>query len=146
MDSVLPTFRGAVRTPADLLVVVEACLQGFLSHTSRKPSPEELNSLVQAGNTFVYEENASGFREWSDQFHWTLVEKEGEVEEYMCIPFNLRKITATIDWQRSTHFLVSYQPIQYSSTSAPKKLCNDEHIQTLTPRTGLSFQRHSNRM
>jgi hypothetical protein len=143
MNSVNPTFRGLVRTQADLLVVVEACLQGFLSHTPRKPSLEESNFLVQPWNTFVYEENASGFREWSDHFPWILVEREDDVEESMCIPFNLRKNTACVEWQRSTHFLVSYQPIRHSNATGLGNLWDYANIRNLTPRNGLCFK-HEN--
>lgn len=143
MDIINPTFRGLVRTKADLLVVVEACLRGFLSHTPRKPSLEELSSLVQMGNTFVYERNASGFQEWIDNIPWTLVERGDAVDKFMCIPFNLYKMTARIDWQCSAHFIVSYQPMPHYQMTALQCLRDCTNVRNLTPRDGLSFERHT---
>lgn len=143
MNSVNPTFRELVQTKADHLIVVEACLQSFLSYTPRTPSPAESNSLVQAGNTFVYEENASGFQEWDDHFPWISVERDGSIEEFMCIPFNLRKATACIKWQRTAHFLIPYQPIGNSNTSGLGNVRDHATIRDLTPRNGLCFKREN---
>lgn len=140
MNGLHPTFRGLIRTKADLLRVVEACLQGTLSHSAREPRPKESNSLVEAGNTFVYEENASGFRHWKDHFRWISVEKEDGVEVFMCVPLVLRKVTANIVWGNTTHFLVSYQPVTSSTMAGLVNLSQVFDLRKLNPRKGLYLQ------
>lgn len=141
MACVTPTFRGLVRTKADILILVEACLQGLLPHTARKPYPEESNSLVEAGNTFVYEENASGFQEWNDHFAWISMERGVGLEVFMCIPLILRKVTARIEYQNTTHCLVSYQPMGSSNPNQLKTLQDFAEIRHVVPRNGLDVKR-----
>lgn len=140
MNSVTPTFRGLVRTRADLLVLVEACLQGGLPHTARKPYPEELESLIDAGNTFIYEKDASGFQDWNDHLPWKLVKGGGGVEVFMCIPLVLRKITARVEWQEITHYVVSYQPTHSFGEDELQSLWDCRSTRDLTPRNGLCIQ------
>jgi len=142
MACVTPTFRGLVRTKADLLILVEACLQGLLPHTARKPYPEESNSSVEAGNTFIYEENASGFREWNGHLPWISMERGVGLEVFMCISLILRKVTACIEYQNTTHCLVSYQPIGSSNASQLKTLKDFAEIRDLVPRNRLGVKRH----
>lgn len=66
-----PTFHGHVATTQDALVLFEACLQGHLSHVPRRPHDRERNSLIRSGCIFIYEENASGIKRWTDGVTWS---------------------------------------------------------------------------
>jgi Gti1/Pac2 family transcription factor len=66
-----PTWRGFIHTTRDGLLLLEACLQGHLSHIPRRPHDRERQSIISSGNIFVYEENASGIRRWTDGITWS---------------------------------------------------------------------------
>ncbi|EAT83357.2 hypothetical protein SNOG_09165 [Parastagonospora nodorum SN15] len=54
-----PTWRGFLDTTKDAMTVVEAALQGRLSHISRRPHDKERAEMLTSGTVLVYEENAS---------------------------------------------------------------------------------------
>lgn len=66
-----PTFTGHVATTSDALVLFEACLTGQLSHVPRRPHDRERNMLIRSGCVFIYEENASGIKRWTDGVTWS---------------------------------------------------------------------------
>jgi Gti1/Pac2 family len=66
-----PTWRGFIHTTRDGLMILEACLQGQLMHIPRRPHDRERQSIISSGNIFVYEENASGIRRWTDGITWS---------------------------------------------------------------------------
>ncbi|KAK3375444.1 Gti1/Pac2 family-domain-containing protein, partial [Podospora didyma] len=70
-QALLPTWHGYVRTTMDALILFEACLSGQLSHVSRRPHDRERADLIISGNTFIYEEHASGIKRWTDGFNWS---------------------------------------------------------------------------
>ena len=69
--SLQPTFTGHVATTQDALLLFEACLQGHLSHVPRRPHDRERSSLIRSGSVFIYEENASGIKRWTDGVLWS---------------------------------------------------------------------------
>lgn len=66
-----PTFHGYLASTLDALVLIEACLQGHLSHVPRRPQDRERSELIRSGNIFIYEENASGIKRWTDGVNWS---------------------------------------------------------------------------
>lgn len=66
-----PTWKGFIHTTHDALIIVEATLQGKLSHIARRPHEKERGSVILSGNVFVYEENASGIKRWTDGIQWS---------------------------------------------------------------------------
>ena len=66
-----PTFQGHVATTQDALILFEACLQGHLSHVPRRPHDRERSNLIRSGSVFIYEENASGIKRWTDGVTWS---------------------------------------------------------------------------
>jgi len=66
-----PTWYGFVHTTHDALLVLEACLQGKLHHIPRRPHDRERGNIISSGNVFIYEENASGIKRWTDGVTWS---------------------------------------------------------------------------
>ncbi|KAJ5972821.1 uncharacterized protein N7479_002739 [Penicillium vulpinum] len=66
-----PTFTGYVATTQDALILFEACLTGVLHHVPRRPHDRERSHLVRSGSVFIYEENASGIKRWTDGVTWS---------------------------------------------------------------------------
>lgn len=67
----VPTFNGFVQNSMDGLMLFEACLSGNLHHVPRRPHDRERNALIKSGSIFVYEENASGIKRWTDGVAWS---------------------------------------------------------------------------
>ncbi|TKA81131.1 hypothetical protein B0A55_01642 [Friedmanniomyces simplex] len=67
----VPTFHGFVHNTMDGLVLFEACLSGKLHHVPRRPHDRERSSLIKSGSIFIYEENASGIKRWTDGVAWS---------------------------------------------------------------------------
>lgn len=67
----VPTFHGFVHNSMDGLVLFEACLSGKLHHVPRRPHDRERSSLIKSGSIFIYEENASGIKRWTDGVAWS---------------------------------------------------------------------------
>ncbi|KAK5664364.1 hypothetical protein OQA88_587 [Cercophora sp. LCS_1] len=66
-----PTWRGYINTKYDAYKIIEACLLGQLHHVPRRPNENERENLIQSGNVFVYEENSSGIKRWTDGAIWS---------------------------------------------------------------------------
>ena len=66
-----PTWQGHVATTRDALILFEACLQGILHHVPRRPHDRERSQLIKSGMVFIYEENASGIKRWTDGVPWS---------------------------------------------------------------------------
>lgn len=66
-----PTFTARVATTNDALILFEACLSGHLNHVTRRPHDRERNSLIRSGCVFIYNENQSGIKRWTDGVTWS---------------------------------------------------------------------------
>ncbi|KAI1398930.1 Gti1/Pac2 family-domain-containing protein [Hypoxylon fuscum] len=66
-----PTFHGYIGSTMDALILFEACLTGVLTHVPRRPHDRERASLIVSGNVFIYEENSSGIKRWTDGVPWS---------------------------------------------------------------------------
>jgi len=60
--SCAPTWQGRIETIRDALIVIEACLTGYLHHYLRRPTEAELPQLITSGNVIVYDEATSGIK------------------------------------------------------------------------------------
>lgn len=67
----VPTFHGFVSNSMDGLMLFEACLSGKLHHVPRRPHDRERAQLIKSGSIFIYEENASGIKRWTDGVAWS---------------------------------------------------------------------------
>ena len=70
-NALRPTWLGHVSTTNDALILFEACLDGTLHHVPRRPHDRERSSLIKSGHVFIYEENASGIKRWTDGVPWS---------------------------------------------------------------------------
>ena len=69
--SLQPTWTGYVNNTREALMLFEACLNGSLHHVPRRPHDRERSSLIKSGSVFIYEENASGIKRWTDGVPWS---------------------------------------------------------------------------
>lgn len=66
-----PTYQGFVQTTFDALVLFETCLAGNMTHVPRRPHENERQDMIKSGNVFIYEEQASGIKRWTDGVAWS---------------------------------------------------------------------------
>ncbi|CAG9993367.1 unnamed protein product [Clonostachys byssicola] len=66
-----PTYFGHISTTKDALILMEACLDGQLSHVPRRPHDRERQDLIRSGYVFIYEEHSSGIKRWTDGVSWS---------------------------------------------------------------------------
>jgi len=52
-------------------MLFESCLSGRLHHVPRRPHDRERTNLIKSGSVFIYEENASGIKRWTDGVAWS---------------------------------------------------------------------------
>lgn len=65
-----PTFTGFIETEADALILIEACIQGFLEFcTCRIPTSKR--SLLKSGHIYLYKELQSSIKRWTDGRNWS---------------------------------------------------------------------------
>jgi len=66
-----PTWHGFCNTTVDALILFEACIDCKLPHVSRRPHDKEREGLIKSGSIFIYEEESSGIKRWTDGFNWS---------------------------------------------------------------------------
>lgn len=66
-----PTFKGVIKDELDALLIFQATLNGILSHIPRRPYEMERQNLITSGNIFVFFENLSGIKRWTDGISWS---------------------------------------------------------------------------
>jgi Gti1/Pac2 family transcription factor len=65
------TYYGFIGSTYDALILFEACIAGQIKHVSRRPQNHERERVIQSGGIFIYEENTSGIKRWTDGISWS---------------------------------------------------------------------------
>jgi hypothetical protein len=66
-----PTFVGYIGSTKDALLVIQAVLNNRLLAVPRRPHDKERNELIQSGSVFVFVEEKSGIKRWTDGVAWS---------------------------------------------------------------------------
>ena len=77
----METYHGHVRTPADAIVLFEACRLGSLPRVQRRLSEKERQS-IKSGSVFVWDEREAGMRRWTDGKSWSASRVSGSFLTY----------------------------------------------------------------
>ncbi len=129
----------SIKTQHDVLLLVEACLQGVLHHIPGHPQPAELQCLFQSGNIFVYEENSSGITKWKDGLVW----REEYLKDGLRIAFTkdkaLVKRSGTVEHNKTRHYVISYCVVENSLEKQLKSPSEDLRFSRLSIRNDLLF-------
>jgi hypothetical protein len=67
----METFRGKVDTTSDALLLFESCRLGQLKRVSRRLTENERSTHVKSGAVFVWDEDESGIKRWTDGKNWS---------------------------------------------------------------------------
>lgn len=68
---VLPAYNGYIETSKDALIILQSVLNGTLQAVQRRPLDNERKHLIKSGNTFVFIEETSGIKRWTDGTSWS---------------------------------------------------------------------------
>lgn len=77
----METYHGHVRTPADAIILFEACRTGLLPRVQRRLSEKERQS-IKSGSVFVWDEREAGMRRWTDGKSWSASRVSGSFLTY----------------------------------------------------------------
>ena len=77
----METYYGHVRTPADAIILFEACRIGLLPRVQRRLSEKERQS-IRSGSVFVWDEREAGMRRWTDGKSWSASRVAGSFLTY----------------------------------------------------------------
>ncbi|KAG8529405.1 uncharacterized protein KY384_006042 [Bacidia gigantensis] len=80
-SSDMETYHGHVRTPADAIILFEACRLGLLPRVQRRLSEKERQS-IKSGSVFVWDEREAGMRRWTDGKSWSASRVSGSFLTY----------------------------------------------------------------
>lgn len=80
-SSDMETYNGHVRTPADAIILFEACRLGLLPRVQRRLSEKERQS-IKSGSVFVWDEREAGMRRWTDGKSWSASRVSGSFLTY----------------------------------------------------------------
>lgn len=70
-DKIRETYRGYVGSTMDALLVIQAVLNRQLKLIPRRPLEKERPDLIKSGNVFVFIEEYSGIKRWTDGIAWS---------------------------------------------------------------------------
>lgn len=70
VEDIAPPFHGFIATTYDALLVFEAARRGMIPRVTRRLNDTERN-MVQSGSVFVYDEQESGIKRWTDGHSWS---------------------------------------------------------------------------
>ncbi|OBA19823.1 hypothetical protein METBIDRAFT_12863 [Metschnikowia bicuspidata var. bicuspidata NRRL YB-4993] len=71
MSLLEPTFHGYILSNEDALCVIEAALDQKLPLVQRRPLDRERPELIRLGNVFVFIEESSDIKRWTDGIAWS---------------------------------------------------------------------------
>src|ERR1700761_47586 len=77
----METYHGQVRTPADAIILFEACRLGILPRVQRRLSEKE-RQQIRSGSVFVWDEREAGMRRWTDGKSWSASRVSGSFLTY----------------------------------------------------------------
>ncbi|TPX30128.1 hypothetical protein SmJEL517_g06239 [Synchytrium microbalum] len=65
------TYHGYIRTTQDALLLIEACRVGKLKRVPRRLTESERSTNIKSGAVFIWNEEESGIKRWTDGIKWT---------------------------------------------------------------------------
>ncbi|KAK4163409.1 Gti1/Pac2 family-domain-containing protein [Cladorrhinum sp. PSN259] len=66
-----PSFVGYIGDTISALKLLELCLLGQINHMPRRPGDQERAELIKSGHIFIYDEQISGIKRWTDGHLWS---------------------------------------------------------------------------
>jgi Gti1/Pac2 family transcription factor len=65
-----PPWTGWIETTGDALLILEAARRGMIPRVTRRLVDSE-RRMITSGSVFVFDEDESGIKRWTDGFFWS---------------------------------------------------------------------------
>ncbi|KAJ7887366.1 Gti1/Pac2 family-domain-containing protein [Mycena leptocephala] len=65
-----PPWSGWIETTGDALLILEAARRGLIPRVTRRLAESE-RTMISSGSVFVFDEDESGIKRWTDGFFWS---------------------------------------------------------------------------
>lgn len=65
-----PPWSGWIETTGDALIILEAARRGIIPRVTRRPHSTE-RRMITSGSVFVFDEDESGIKRWTDGMYWS---------------------------------------------------------------------------
>ncbi|KAH9927684.1 gluconate transport inducer 1/Pac2 [Fomitopsis serialis] len=65
-----PPWTGFIETTGDALLILEAARRGMIPRVTRRLVDSE-RKMITSGSVFVFDEDESGIKRWTDGFFWS---------------------------------------------------------------------------
>jgi Gti1/Pac2 family transcription factor len=65
-----PPWSGFIETTGDALLILEAARRGLIPRVTRRLVDAE-RKMITSGSVFVFDEDESGIKRWTDGFYWS---------------------------------------------------------------------------
>jgi len=65
-----PPWSGWIETTGDALLILEAARRGLIPRVTRRLVDSE-RRMITSGSVFVFDEDESGIKRWTDGFYWS---------------------------------------------------------------------------
>ena len=65
-----PPWSGWIETTGDALLILEAARRGLIPRVTRRLVDSE-RKMITSGSVFVFDEDESGIKRWTDGFIWS---------------------------------------------------------------------------
>ncbi|KAI5818657.1 Gti1/Pac2 family-domain-containing protein [Pyronema omphalodes] len=62
---------GILKSSDDALVLMQCCINGDIPMVTRRPHDKEREDLIRSGNIFIYDEETSNIKRWTDSLYWS---------------------------------------------------------------------------
>lgn len=134
--SLQPTFSGYIANTHDALLLFQACISGLLPQVSRRPHDRERGDLIRSGTVFIFNEQSSGIKRWTDGIAWSPSRILGNFLVYRQLekPFAPGEKKRTAKRGRKRHSFSGTHPY-----AAPGSISDDDE-------NGAAIMRHSSTM
>ena len=66
-----PSYTGFIGSTKDAVLVIQAVLLGDFPLVDHRPQDRERAELIKSGNVFVFIEESSGIKRWTDGISWS---------------------------------------------------------------------------
>jgi len=90
-NKLVETFYGFIDKPKDGLIIFQAVKDGLLPSIQRRLTNEQ-RIQIKSGSVFVFNENESNIKRWTDGRNWTPSRVQGDFLVYRELEKNLDKI------------------------------------------------------
>ncbi|KAG9290120.1 hypothetical protein G9A89_010426 [Geosiphon pyriformis] len=98
MGTIIETFHGKIPNTNAAAIIFEACRLGVLDRTHRRLLEEEKRS-IRGGEVFVFAENLSGIKRWTDGKNWSPSRVVGDFLVYFELDTRIHNVKRTQELQ-----------------------------------------------